>query len=163
MQWIFMVVGLLVGGVAGESLTGALLGGVCGLALGQALRLQMLAADNQRLQDELKGFAERFERGTQAIHARLVKVEQQAASEAFSAPPAAPVAEPEPEPAPESADFSTLAAHAALAETAMPAAAADDSELVWELPADLPAPTVAAATPAQPSAPLCTWPTVQSV
>ena len=90
MQWIFMVVGLLVGGVAGESLTGALLGGVCGLALGQALRLQMLAADNQRLQDELKGFAERFERGTQAIHARLVKVEQQAASEAFSAPPAAP-------------------------------------------------------------------------
>lgn len=157
MQWIFMVVGLLVGGVAGESLTGALLGGVCGLALGQALRLQMLAADNQRLQQELKGFAERFERGTQAIHARLVKVEQQAAPEAFTPPAAAPAPEPEPELAPESADFSTLAASAELAEAAMPAAASDDrdldSELVWELPSDLPSPAVAAATVAQPSAP----------
>ena len=38
MQWIFMLVGLILGGFAGESLVGALLGGLSGLALGQACR-----------------------------------------------------------------------------------------------------------------------------
>lgn len=37
MQWIFMLVGLILGGFAGESLVGALLGGLSGLALGQAV------------------------------------------------------------------------------------------------------------------------------
>ena len=39
MQWIFMLVGLVLGALAGESVTSALLGGVVGLGLAQALGL----------------------------------------------------------------------------------------------------------------------------
>lgn len=76
MQWIFMLVGLLLGAGAGESITGAILGALLGLALGQALRLQGLEARNAQLAAQLKDFAERFDRGTRAIHERLLKVEQ---------------------------------------------------------------------------------------
>ncbi|TNF07651.1 MAG: hypothetical protein EP327_14330, partial [Pseudomonadales bacterium] len=76
MQWIFMLVGLVLGTGASESLTGALLGGLIGLSLGQALRLQGLEQRNAQLAAQLKDFAERFERGTRAMHERLVKVEQ---------------------------------------------------------------------------------------
>ena len=75
MQWIFMLVGLVLGALAGESVTSALLGGLIGLGLGQALRLQQLGADNARLREEMKGFAERFERGTTAMVERLTRLE----------------------------------------------------------------------------------------
>ncbi|MDH1067735.1 DUF2339 domain-containing protein, partial [Pseudomonas sp. GD03985] len=120
MQWIFMLVGLVLGALVGESVTSALLGGLIGLGLGQALRLQQLAAENAGLRRELKGFAERFEHGTTALYERLVKLESgRPATAAPPAPEAPPVAEavppelePEIAPAPES----------------MP------DELVWELP-----------------------------
>lgn len=103
MQWIFMLVGLVLGTGASESLTGALLGGLIGLSLGQALCLQGLEKRNAQLAAQLKDFAERFERGTRAMHERLVKVEQGGAVEPEAAPVAAepvvsapPTAEPQP-------------------------------------------------------------------
>ena len=71
-----MLVGLLLGALAGESVTGALLGGLLGLGIGQALRMQNLADENTSLRKELSGFAQRFEHGTTAMHERLLKVEQ---------------------------------------------------------------------------------------
>ena len=124
MQWIFMLVGLVLGALVGESVTSALLGGLIGLGLGQALRLQQLAAENAGLRRELKGFAERFEHGTTALYERLVKLESgRPATAAIPESPPAPEApsvaeaappEPEPEIAPE--------------PESMP------DELVWELP-----------------------------
>jgi uncharacterized membrane protein len=133
MQWIFMLVGLVLGALAGESITSALLGGLLGLGLGQALRLHQLAADNERLRKELKGFAERFERGTTALYERLVKLESTSSSTAVpvaeqptametAVPGTSPLAEPEVEP--------------------------ESAELVWELPEPLsPAPQAAAEAP----------------
>lgn len=104
MQWIFMLVGLVLGVGVSESVTGALLGGLIGLSLGQALRLQGLETRNAQLAAQLKDFAERFERGTRAIHERLVKVGQGERSEPEPAPipvPTEPVASAAPEPLPE--------------------------------------------------------------
>ncbi|MDM8348330.1 DUF2339 domain-containing protein [Pseudomonas sp. sp1636] len=107
MQWIFMLVGLVLGALVAESLTGALLGGLVGLGIVQALKLRGLEAQNAELAKQLKSFAERFEQGTQAVHERLCKVEAQPAAAdesppAMAAPvemaPAAPEPEPEPEP-----------------------------------------------------------------
>ncbi|SFW23267.1 Uncharacterized membrane protein [Pseudomonas sp. NFACC19-2] len=104
MQWIFMLVGLVLGVGASESVTGALLGGLIGLSLGQALRLQGLETRNAQLTAQLKDFAERFERGTRAMHERLVKVEQGERSEPEPGPvpvPAEPVVDAAPDPLPD--------------------------------------------------------------
>ncbi|MFG0382226.1 DUF2339 domain-containing protein [Pseudomonas sp. zbq_18] len=131
MQWIFMLVGLVLGALAGESVTSALLGGLIGLGFGQALRLQQLGADNTRLRKELQDFAERFERGTTAVVERLVKLES-GQPRAPSAAPVEEVAATEPEP------VSTPVADVA-------------DELLWELP-ELP---VQAAEPsAEPQRPI---------
>ena len=121
MQWIFMLVGLVLGALAGESITSALLGGLIGLGLGQALRLHQLTAENTALRKELKGFAERFERGTAALYERLLKLEQ-GGSVAGPVPVEPAVVAPESiEPA---------------ASTSTPVE--PDSELVFELPELLP-------------------------
>jgi len=116
MQWIFMLVGLVLGAGVSESVTGALLGGLIGLGLGQALRLQGLETRNAQLTAQLKDFAERFDRGTRAMHERLVKVEQGERGEPQPAP-VEPVASPAPELPPEPA----------VVEEAQP-------ELDWTLP-----------------------------
>ncbi|MCP1624213.1 DUF2339 domain-containing protein [Pseudomonas nitroreducens] len=106
MQWIFMLVGLVIGAAAGESITGAVLGAVVGLALGQTFALHSLQRENVSLRGELKAFGERFDQGTKALYERLLQVERDAsgqtpppASVEYVAPPmpAAPdVPEPEP-------------------------------------------------------------------
>ncbi|MBD9482882.1 DUF2339 domain-containing protein [Pseudomonas sp. PDM14] len=133
MQWMFMLVGLALGALAGESITGALLGGLIGLGLGQALRLHALDRANAALRRELASFAERFDHGTTAMHERLLKVEQ-----GTTTAPAPSVAQPDDD--------------APIAEAAIPPVAAAssaqpeperDSNLVWELPEALqPAPVV---------------------
>ncbi len=126
MQWIFMLVGLVLGALAGESVTSALLGGLIGLGLAQMLRLQQLSNDNQRLRKELKEFAERFERGTSAVVERLVRLESADA----------PIAEP----AATQAESSAGADPAEIPAAAQPESepkADDASELVWELPEPL--------------------------
>jgi uncharacterized membrane protein len=115
MQWIFMLVGLAFGAGIDESVVGALLGGLIGLGVGQAIRLQGLARENAELRKALDGFASRFDKGTQAIHERLLKVEQGRAQAAGEPPP--PVA----------------AAPVTVAETAPE----QDAELVWELPPEV--------------------------
>ena len=101
MQWIFMLVGLVLGALADETLTASLLGALIGLGLGQALKLQGLARENAALTAQLKAFSQRFEQGTAALYERLLKLEQ-AATPAAEAPPVSEpissVAEPAPEP-----------------------------------------------------------------
>src|SRR3989338_1524825 len=103
MQWIFMLVGLVLGALADETLTASLLGALIGLGLGQALKLQGLARENAALTAQLKAFSQRFEQGTAALYERLLKLEQ-AATPAAEAPPVSEpissVAEPAPEPEP---------------------------------------------------------------
>src|SRR3990167_3581479 len=95
MQWIFMLVGLVLGALVAESPTGAVLGGLVGLGMAQALKLRGLQAQNAELAKQLKSFAERFEQGTQAIHERLLKVEAPSAAADESLPATAPAAEAE--------------------------------------------------------------------
>ncbi|MBD9515457.1 DUF2339 domain-containing protein [Pseudomonas sp. PDM22] len=133
MQWIFMLVGLVIGAAAGESITGAVLGAVVGLALGQTFALHSLQRENASLRGELKAFGERFDQGTKALYERLLQVERGASGQTL--PPAVaeyvapetPVAPDVPEPE---------------APVSEPAAA----ELDWniELPADELAPAPAA-------------------
>ncbi|WP_447594637.1 DUF2339 domain-containing protein [Aquipseudomonas campi] len=140
MQWIFMLVGLLLGALAGESVTGALLGGLLGLGIGQALRMQNLADENTSLRKELSGFAQRFEHGTTVMHERLLKVEQAQPVER-PASVAEAASTPIPEDAPPTTDTlsTAAAADASPPQTAEPAFEAD---LVWDLP-DQPEPALA--------------------
>ncbi|BAN51052.1 DUF2339 domain-containing protein [Metapseudomonas resinovorans] len=135
MQWIFMLVGLAFGAGIDESFSGALIGGLMGLGLGQAIRLQGLGRENAELRKALDGFAARFDKGTQAIHERLLKVEQGKAQPAKAEPPAPP---PVVEPA------------APLAEAAREAEPTDDDGLIWELPAEVQEPPIAAAVQPRP-------------
>ncbi|MEK8078607.1 DUF2339 domain-containing protein [Pseudomonas sp. XK-1] len=128
MQWIFMLVGLVLGAVADETLTASLLGALLGLGLGQALRLHGLERENAALQAQLKTFAQRFEQGTAALYERLLKLEQPAATASEVAqPPAEPAAVAEPAPA-----------QAAPAQAA--SAAPVEAELDWTLDFELPEP-----------------------
>ena len=121
-----MLVGLVLGALAAESLSAGLLGGLIGLALGQTLRLQGLELQNSELRKELLAFAARFEQVGVALQERLRQLE------AGQTPPVV-VAEP------------PAVASVVLTETV--AAPADD-ELVWELPDELlERPAVAASSP----------------
>jgi len=133
MQWIFMLVGLVLGVGVSESVTGALLGGLIGLSLGQALRLQGLEMRNAQLTAQLKDFAERFDHGTRAIHERLVKVEQGERSE--------------PEPVPASAEPVASSAPEAQSEPVV----AEEPELDWTLD---PLPEIETSQPVAEPAPL---------
>ncbi|MHA6492155.1 DUF2339 domain-containing protein [Pseudomonas borbori] len=129
MQWIFMLVGLVIGALVGESVTGALLGGLLGLAFAQALKIAGLEKQNAELLAELKGFAQRFEQGTSAIHERLLKVEQ-----GDSAPE--PVSQPGP----------PIVAQRPAGNDSAPV---DEPTLNWELPAELITPEPAFAIAAE--------------
>ena len=57
MQWMFMLIGLLLGWLLDESFSDALLGALLGLAIGQAMRIARLgsqAAEQQRQLDHAK-------------------------------------------------------------------------------------------------------------
>ncbi len=96
-----MLVGLLLGALADETLTASLLGALIGLGVGQALKLQGLERENAALTAQLKAFSLRFEQGTTALYERLLKLEQGATSAPEPSPevePLSAVTEPEPEP-----------------------------------------------------------------
>jgi uncharacterized membrane protein len=120
MQWIFMLVGLLLGAASDESLSGAIFGGLLGLVLAQALKMRTLELQQRELGKELQAAAQRFEQVTTAMQQRLLKVEQAGVSPLVTESPPA-------EPAP-------VSAAATVAETSTGSPADDDSELVWELP-----------------------------
>lgn len=144
MQWIFMLVGLALGAGVSESVTGAVLGGLLGLSLGQALRLQGLETRNAQLTAQLNEFAERFERGTRAMHERLVKVEQGQRDESA----------PEPTPAQASVNSEPQAEPALEPVVAQAAEPTPEPELDWTLAPEIEAPAPQpAAEPAPAAAP----------
>ncbi|MET1081151.1 MAG: DUF2339 domain-containing protein [Pseudomonas sp.] len=127
MQWLFMLVGLLCGGLVSQSTSGAILGFLLGLGLAQALRLETLARENARLTLQLKTFAARFDDGTEALHERLRRLEQ--------APVEPPVQATEPSVvAPAEVEVPAPPVRVAVPHAPLPAS----PELIWELPADLP-------------------------
>jgi uncharacterized membrane protein len=155
MQWIFMLVGLVLGALVAESLTGAVLAGLVGLGIAQALRLQGLQARNAELTKQLKSFAERFEQGTQAIHERLLKVEAQSAAADESPPAEASAAERAPvatEPSPKAELTWELPAEV-LAQTDAETETAAGSSEAWTRPAEQPGAARAARQPATPREP----------
>ncbi|WP_095108849.1 DUF2339 domain-containing protein [Pseudomonas sp. Irchel 3E20] len=128
MQWMFMLIGLLLGWLLDEEPGEALVGALLGLGLGQAIVLSRLGA-----QAAVQGQA------LAALEQRLALVESPAADVQAPAPAPVPV-EPEPvEPEPVMA--------------AAPEPTAPAQELVWELPADLPTAEPTPADPWQPAAP----------
>lgn len=83
MQWIFMLVGLVLGALVlgatnGEAVVGAALGGVIGLAVGQALALHALKLQHEALRKSLAELIARFNHGTGDLHERLLRLEQDA-------------------------------------------------------------------------------------
>lgn len=145
-----MLVGLVLGVGASESVTGALLGGLIGLSLGQALRLQGLETRNAQLAAQLKDFAERFERGTRIMHERLLKVEQGERSELE---PVAASVEPVTRSAPEAQSEPVVAAEPELDWTLDPLPAIEPSP-----PVEAPEPLAAqVAHPSQPAAQQSPW------
>ncbi|MGY4531417.1 putative membrane protein [Pseudomonas sp. TE3786] len=136
MQWIFMLVGLLIGVSLDESITEGLLGALLGFAVGQWLQLRSLQQRNEELQNKLSGFAERFERGTLAVTARLTQVEERLAKGVVppaepSVAPAMAAAAPTASSAADELDF-TLEL-----DPEIIAVSSDDPGLVFELPPEL--------------------------
>ncbi|WP_298184896.1 DUF2339 domain-containing protein [uncultured Pseudomonas sp.] len=121
MQLIFMLLGLVLGALADETLSAALIGALLGLGLGQALRMHGLARENAALTAQLKAVTQRFEQGTAALYARLEKLEQSAA--------AAPEQPPAPEPVSPAVEPASVAS-----------AQAAEAELDWTLDFDQPEP-----------------------
>jgi len=145
-----MLVGLVLGVGASESVAGALLGGLIGLSLGQAFRLQGLETRNAQLAAQLKDFAERFECGTRVMHERLLKVEQGERSELE---PVAASVEPVTRSAPEAQSEPVVAAEPELDWTLDPLPAIEPSP-----PVEAPEPLAAqVAHPSQPAAQQSPW------
>ena len=97
MQWIFMLVGLVLGALADETLTASLIGALFGLGLAQALRLQGLSRENAALMTQLNEVSKRFSERAAAVDERVRLLEQGGASQAVSQ--AEPEAEATPTPA----------------------------------------------------------------
>lgn len=81
MQWVFMLVGLVLGALVlgatnGEAMAGAALGALLGLVVGQALALHALKLQHEALRTSLSGLIARFNHGTGDLHERLVRLEQ---------------------------------------------------------------------------------------
>jgi uncharacterized membrane protein len=120
MQWIFMLVGLLLGGLVGESISAAIVAGLLALSLGQALKLHALQQQSTALAAQLQDFAERFERRTAEIHERLLNVES-------GRPDAEPAAQRE----------AAMATEARQAEPPVAGPGEDEQPLDWALDAEL--------------------------
>src|ERR1700759_1664000 len=111
MQWMFMLIGLLLGWLLDESFSAALLGALLGLVIGQTLRIARLgsqAAEQQRQLEQTKA-------ALQGVAQRLYLLEG-SPSHAVPAAGAEPVVEP------------VIVAEPAPAVT---------PDLVWELPPEL--------------------------
>ncbi|WP_426201830.1 DUF2339 domain-containing protein [Pseudomonas sp. TWP3-1] len=115
MQWMFMLIGLLLGGLLDESVEGALLGALLGLAIGQTLRIARLGAQAAQQQLQL----EQAKVALQDVEQRLFLLE---GARVQPAPP--PVVAPVSEIIVESAPVPEQASAAA-------------PELIWELPPEL--------------------------
>ncbi len=145
MQWIFMLVGLvlgalLLGATNGEAMAGAALGALLGLAAGQALALHALKLQHEALRKSLAELIARFNHGTGDLHERLLRLEQGAA-------------QPRTDTLPEQPDVAPVRTPV---ESAAAAPVAPTVEREWEL--DL---VLHAAKPAAPPAQVSPQPTLE--
>ncbi len=129
MQWMFMLIGLVLGWVLDESFSDALLGAMLGLGIGQAMRLGRLDAEAA----EQRRLLEQTQITLNDVQQRLALLEPSSVQ-----PPAMPEASTGSEPA--------VTPHFTLDD--IPAAS---PELIWELPAEL---VPVAATSTQSNRPL---------
>ena len=126
MQWMFMLIGLVLGWLLDESFSDALLGALLGLAIGQTIRIARLGSQAAAQQQQL----EQAKVALQGVEQRLFLLEGapvRAASPASTPPVTEPVVEP-----------------------VKAAAEAPAPELVWELPPELEAISAVASETIQP-------------
>lgn len=129
MQWMFMLIGLVLGWILDESFSDALLGALLGLAIGQAIRIARLGTQT----NEQRRLLEQTQQALQGVEQRLVHLE-------VSGVTAPETVEPEfGEPAPATDTVVTQA-----------------PELIWELPPEL-EPVSAAANEASRPLPVDAW------
>jgi uncharacterized membrane protein len=126
MQWMFMLIGLVLGWLLDESFSDALLGALLGLAIGQTIRIARLGSQAMEQQRQL----EQAKVALQGVEQRLFLLEG-APIHAAPPPSAAPVTEP-------------------VVEPVKAAEAAPAPELVWELPPELEPSSAAASETSQP-------------
>lgn len=127
MQWMFMLIGLLLGWMLDESFSTALLGALLGLGIGQAIRISRLStqtAEQRRLLNQAQV-------SLHAVEQRLALLEVSGAKTPEASEPAASESAPSPE---------------IILEQAPDAA----PELIWELPPELEPITAAAAETSRP-------------
>ena len=151
MQWIFMLIGLVLGASIGESFSAGLFGILFGLGLAQALQQRQLQAANSALHKELQQLGQRLKRLEQDAAAPAEPLAQAARP----AQPASQVAEP-PMPAASAPETAAVPADEALqfsldeislaAEPVSPANSQPLPERIWRA-------APAAPEPAAPRAP----------
>ncbi|KAA0994427.1 DUF2339 domain-containing protein [Pseudomonas sp. ANT_J12] len=141
MQWIFMLIGLVLGWVLDESLSDALLGGLLGLGIGQAIhiaRLHAQAARHHQLLEQTQVALNTLLQRVRTLEASGVMPPHATPAEAAQADVSEPVAPPE---------FILDDVHLDIPVKAP----AQSPELVWTLPPELQSIT---ATPTEASRPL---------
>ncbi|WP_323166515.1 hypothetical protein, partial [Pseudomonas bubulae] len=72
MQWIFMLIGLVLGWTLDESFYDAGIGALLGLGIGQAIRLSMLSSQADQLVRQL----EAAQKALSAVEQRLAQLER---------------------------------------------------------------------------------------
>lgn len=128
MQWMFMLVGLVLGWILDESFSDALLGALLGLGIGQAVHIGRLGAQAT----EQRRLLEQAQHALRAVEQRLAVLEE-AGVKAPEASAVVPVADIVVEQTP-----------------------VETPELIWELPPEL-EPVAAAATQTRPAQPFDAW------
>ncbi|MFI8221947.1 DUF2339 domain-containing protein [Pseudomonas sp. NPDC085632] len=126
MQWMFMLIGLVLGWLLDESFSATLLGALLGLAIGQTIRIARLGSLATAQQQQL----EQAKVALQGVEQRLFLLEG-APLHAAPPPSAAPVTEP-------------------VVEPVKAALEAPAPELVWELPPELEPSSAVASETSQP-------------
>jgi uncharacterized membrane protein len=129
MQWMFMLIGLVLGWILDESFSDALLGALLGLGIGQAIGISRLVSQAAEQQRQL-----------QSALVALGAVEQRLALLEVSGVKAPETSEPVPTP-----------------EFILDEIPVQSPELIWELPPDLEPITAAAATETSRPLPVDAW------
>lgn len=130
MQWIFMLIGLVLGWVLDESFSDALIGALLGLGIGLAVRVGGLSAQARELHRELQ----QAKTALAALGQRLSSLERSGVSTPEPAPASeAPSVHPAPTPEPA---LPILLAQSAKPQPP-PVVEPAPGELVWELPPTL--------------------------
>ncbi len=133
MQWMFMLIGLVLGWILDESFSDALLGALLGLGIGQAIRIARLGSQA----NEQRRLLEQAQVALHAIEQRLAVLEVTGVA------------------APETRE-PVMGATVPVPDLVVAQAPAETPELIWELPPEL-EPVAAAATEASRPSPVDAW------